>query len=227
MVDTLGACSRGRPCAEHAHLDQRVVGPSSAGPPRPAVSRLHLWEQVQRLCCHRGHTARGPGLGGKGGGDSPGYSAGRGGFSLSGSTLHGAQCPWCLQWGSPGPGPVVTWQAGAVTMLMKLGLFSRPAMSKLPTPPVCGVKKSPGQWCLDTEPRRLAPRELRGKVPPGACWNPGRPSNPGGQALRLGVLRKRRAPRCGSPGRARYINRVFHFVMLTVAGRPLPGVANP
>lgn len=32
----------------------------------------------------------------------------------------------------------------AVTMLMKLGLFSRPAMSKLPTPPVCGDKESTG-----------------------------------------------------------------------------------
>lgn len=60
----------------------------------------------------------------------------------AGSTPHGAQCPWCLQWGGPGPGPVVTRQAGAVTMLMKLGLFNRPAMSKLPTPPVCGVRKA-------------------------------------------------------------------------------------
>lgn len=32
-----------------------------------------------------------------------------------------------------------------VTMLMKLGLLSRPAMSKLPTPPVCGDEKSPGE----------------------------------------------------------------------------------
>lgn len=36
-----------------------------------------------------------------------------------------------------------------LTMLMKLGLLSRPAMSKLPTPPVCGDEKSPGEWSQD------------------------------------------------------------------------------
>lgn len=38
------------------------------------------------------------------------------------------------------------WETGVqVTMLMKLGLLSRPAMSKLPTPPVCGGEKNPGE----------------------------------------------------------------------------------
>lgn len=31
-------------------------------------------------------------------------------------------------------------------MLTKLGLFSKPAMSKLLVPPVCGDKESAGQW---------------------------------------------------------------------------------
>lgn len=34
--------------------------------------------------------------------------------------------------------------AGARTMLMKPGLFSKPAMSKLPAPPVCGDEESTG-----------------------------------------------------------------------------------
>ena len=56
------------------------------------------------------------------------------------------QSPWCPAsgpglWQAPG-GEGHCWGARAVTMLMKPGLFSRPAMSKLPTPPVCGDEES-------------------------------------------------------------------------------------
>lgn len=63
---------------------------------------------------------------------------------IRGGAGDAAQPPAPRSWPPEEPEPM---REGAVriTMLMKLGLFSRPAMSKLPTPPVCG-EKSPGEW---------------------------------------------------------------------------------
>lgn len=75
--------------------------------------------------------------------------------------------------GSPGPTPAYTSgyghggqapeEAGArVTMLMKLGLLSRPAMSKLPTPPVCGERRA-----LVSGHRTMTPAPDRRRMIPG------------------------------------------------------------
>lgn len=177
---------------EETELERRMRFPGLLGGERqdPAVLRAQ--------CCPRGMAVSGD-LGGGHTGEAPGVERVGLGMLLSPSdapvtTLRNgrAQCPTPPRPAAPAltgrhsPG----WWAqspremGAqVTMLMKLGLLSRPAMSKLPTPPVCGDEKSPGEWPQDHD---TGPR----KIPQGAGWSPKThtaqtPSQLSGQALRL------------------------------------------
>lgn len=73
-----------------------------------------------------------------------GCRAGRGGLSLLPVLDIEESDRGCCRYPLPGTSVAVLTVGGAagageaITMLMKPGLFSRPAMSKLPTPPVCG-----------------------------------------------------------------------------------------